>query len=332
MANKQLRDAKKAKKDEFYTQRQDIENELSHYIEHFKGKTVYCNCDDPEYSEFWKFFVRNFRPFGLKRLICTHYETDAKNYAYRIEINEGDAISLDMVPKRIPIQSNGDFRSQACIELLEQTDIVVTNPPFSLFREYVAQLMEYEKDFIILGSINAVTYKEVFPLLKDGKIWAGYSFNKTMEFIMPNTYELKGKGYVDDKGNKHGFVPGMAWYTNLDILKRHADLDLRGNYYSPELYPKYDNYDAIEVSKTGDIPCDYDGVMGVPVTFLDKHNPEQFEILGITDRDNKYGLTSKIYTKEDTPNYGDYNRRAVIRLSDGTLKSTYARILIRRRK
>lgn len=321
MANSNLNAAKKAKKDEFYTQRQDIENELSHYIEHFKGKAVYCNCDDPEYSEFWKFFVRNFKPFGLKRLICTHYETDEKNYAYRIEINEGDDISLDMVPEQIPIQSNGDFRSQACIDLLKEADIVVTNPPFSLFREYVAQLMEYGKKFLIIGSLNAITYKEIFPLLRSNQIWLGYM--KPKVFLQPDGTEKKF-------GN-------ILWYTNLDIPKRHVDLDLRGNYYSPELYPRYDNYDAIEVSKTGDIPCDYDGVMGVPITFLDKHNPEQFEILGMCENLDLYGLKTRVYTAQECRDryFELFGKKGVYDLNAAGVvngKKTYQRILIKRRK
>lgn len=278
-----LNKAKQAKKDEFYTRREDIENELCHYAEHFKDKVVYCNCDDPKESEFWQFFVRNFKPWGLKKLIATHYEPDEKNYSYSLEICEdtnGDG-KIDWLdePTIKQLPCNGDFRSDACIELLKEADIVVTNPPFSLFIKYVAQLMEYDKKFIILGNVNAVTYKEFFKLLKENKVWAGFGFNKTMEFIMPDDYELKGKAFIDNDGRKHGFVPSIAWYTNLDIKKRHETLDLRGNYYTPEKYPKYDNYDAIEVSKVSDIPCDYEGVMGVPVTFVDSFNPDQFEIL-----------------------------------------------------
>lgn len=280
MSNSNLQSAKKAKNDEFYTRREDIENELSHYSEHFKGKVVYCNCDDPEWSEFVKFFKRNFKAWGMKKLIATHYELDEKNYAYYLEYNEHQNDGMDDEPVIVPLQCNGDFRSDACVKLLEEADIVVTNPPFSLFREYVAQLMEYNKKFLILGSVNAVTYKEIFPLIKENKLWAGFCFNKTMEFIMPDTYELKGKAYVDENGKKHGFVPGIAWYTNMDIKKRHDVLDLRGNYYDAEKYPTYVNYNAIEVSKVNDIPCDYDGLMGVPITFMDRYNPEQFEIVG----------------------------------------------------
>ena len=264
-------------------------------------------------------------------MIATHYEPDEKNYAYKLELTEdtnGDG-RIDWLdkPTMTPIQCNGDFRSAICIELLKESDIVVTNPPFSLFREYLAQLMEYDKKFLILGNMNAVSYKEVFPLIKENKMWAGFSFNKTMEFIMPDTYELKGKAYIDENGRKHGFVAGISWFTNLEIEKRNDKLDLRGNYYDPEKYPEYDNYDAIDVSKVKDIPCDYAGMMGVPITFLDKYCPEQFEILGITQRnDDPYKL--KRYTTDEYKNANNLNTRATI-LVNGVLKSVYARILIR---
>lgn len=331
MAKVHLEAAKAAKNDEFYTRREDIEKELMHYKEHFRDKVVYCNCDDPTRSEFWQFFVRVFKDWGIKKLIATHYEPDEKNYAYKLELTEdtnGDG-RIDWLdkPTMTPIQCNGDFRSAICIELLKESDIVVTNPPFSLFREYLAQLMEYDKKFLILGNMNAVSYKEVFPLIKENKMWAGFSFNKTMEFIMPDTYELKGKAYIDENGRKHGFVAGISWFTNLEIEKRNDKLDLRGNYYDPEKYPEYDNYDAIDVSKVKDIPCDYAGMMGVPITFLDKYCPEQFEILGITQRnDDPYKL--KRYTTDEYKNANNLNTRATI-LVNGVLKSVYARILIR---
>ena len=282
MKNSNLAAAKRAKNDEFYTCREDIEVELAHYAESFRGKTVYCNCDDPDSSEFWRFFQRNFNAWGLKRLIATHYEPDAANYSYMLEMNPGDA--WDGTPVRKPIQSNGDFRSAACIELLEQADIVVTNPPFSLFREYVAQLMAYDKKFLIIGNINVITYKEIFPLIRSNQIWPGFNEKggtrkgNTLLFGVPDTYE--SKSLVVRDGKRYMQVSAW-WFTNLDHKKRHQPLDLRGVYYDPNKYPKYDNYDAIEVSKTADIPCDYDGVMGVPITFLDKYCPEQFEILGL---------------------------------------------------
>ena len=279
MKNSNLAAAKRAKKDEFYTCREDIENELRHYESQFRDKIVYCNCDDPDTSEFWKFFQRNFNAWGLKRLIATHYEPDAANYSYMIEMNPGDA--WDGAPVRKPIQSNGDFRSAACIELLEQADIVVTNPPFSLFREYVAQLMEYGKKFLIIGNINAVTYKEFFPLIKNNQVWIGPSIHSgDRKFYVPDDYPLEAAGCgIDSDGRRFIRVKGVRWFTNLDHKKRHEPLDLRGVYYDPDKYPKYDNYDAIEVSKTADIPCDYYEAMGVPITFLDKFCPEQFEII-----------------------------------------------------
>ena len=281
MKNSNLAAAKRAKNDEFYTCREDIEVELAHYAELFRGKTVYCNCDDPDSSEFWRFFQRNFNAWGLKRLIATHYEPDVANYSYMIEMNLGDA--WDGTPVRKPIQSNGDFRSAACIELLEQADIVVTNPPFSLFREYVAQLMEYDKKFLIIGNINVITYKEIFPLIKNNQIWPGFNEKggtrkgNTLLFGVPDTYE--SKSLVVRDGKRYMQVSAW-WFTNLDHKKRHQPLDLRGVYYDPDKYPRYDNYDAIEVSKTADIPCDYYEAMGVPITFLDKFCPEQFEIVG----------------------------------------------------
>ena len=295
MKNSNLAAAKRAKNDEFYTRREDIENELMHYSDHFAGKTVYCNCDDPDTSEFWKFFQRNFTAWGLKRLIATHYEPDAANYSYMIEMNPGDA--WDGTPVRKPIQSNGDFRSAACIDLLEQADIVVTNPPFSLFREYVAQLMEYKKKFLIIGNINAITYKEIFPLLKDNQMWTGFrSMNADMYFNVPEerknwlvANKKEGSAYKIVNGIVMGRLASACWFTNLDHKKRHEPLDLRGVYYkgNEDKYLTYDNYDAIEVSKTADIPCDYDGVMGVPITFLDKYCPEQFEIIGATESEGR---------------------------------------------
>ena len=278
MGNRNLNRAKNADNDEFYTTRGVIENELSHYKEFFKGKTVYCNCDDPEESEFWKFFMRVFFPWELKKVIATHYDPNEANFTYSLEIT-GDRFE----PKVTPLPCNGDFRSAACIELLKEADIVVTNPPFSLFREYVAQLVEYDKKFVIIGGLNAVKYKEIFPLIKAGKIWAGYTFNKTLEFIIPDHYELKGNGFIDAEGKKHGFVPGICWYTNLDISKRHTTIDLRGNYYRPELYVKYDNLDGIDVGDSTAIPCDYEGLMGVPISAFDKISEDQFEIVGCSD-------------------------------------------------
>ena len=523
--NINLHSAKAAKKDEFYTQMPDIENELRHYKKHFVGKTVFCNCDDPYESNFFKYFALNFRALGLKKLIATcydsspfagkqlslfdipHLNTKDEKHAYKAVItdipdsNNDGAIDIFDVQALLKYGNNvitllngdGDFRSEECIELLKEADVVVTNPAFSLFREYIAQLVKYDKKFLVIGNVNAITYKEIFPLIKEGKMWIGYKFNgKPMEFIVPDDYELKGNvnGYLPD-GRKYIGVGGTCWYTNLDIPKRHEDLILVEK-YSPEKYPKYDNYDAINVDKTADIPENYvpcwfncsaaeccswaqqkgmnaaaeaiceskcagnmgvpitfldkynpeqfdiikfrkgndgkdltyhknnatmsstdrqtdrqdysilqdhhsseenvteswecqspsstnttqnnsicleqqkakeqvshvacgslqseshnqlfleneninvssfvekcNGIIGVPITFLDKFNPTQFEILGITDRQNSSGLRTKKYTAEDTPRYNDLNARSVI-LSNGLYKQMYARILIRR--
>lgn len=263
-ANTNLHKAKTAKNDEFYTQLTDVSKELMHYKQHFKGKIVLCNCDDPTWSAFWKYFHLNFSALGLKKLISTHY--DKTEPTYKMEYTGGDDNDIE-VGVKTPLEGNGDFRNQECLDLLDEADIVVTNSPFSLFREYVAVLMKHKKKFIVIGSQNAITYKEFFPLLKDDKVWLGFMHPK--EFIQRN-------GTVKKFGN-------ICWFTNLDIKKRHEELILVKKYAGHEdEYPTYDNYDAIEVSKVADIPLDYAGVMGVPVTFLDKYSPDQFEILGLS--------------------------------------------------
>lgn len=283
MANKNLHAAKTAKNDEFYTQLPDIEKELYHYRDFFRGKVVFCNCDDPEYSNFWKYFQMNFFFLGLKKLISTHYEPGGQSY--KMEIIAADLPTGQIgIPAYVktPLEGDGDFRSEECIEILKEADVVVTNPPFSLFREYVAQLMEYDKKFIIIGNINAITYKEFFPLLKDDKVWIGPSIHSgDREFQVPQSYPLNAAGSrVDEKGNKFIRVKGVRWFTNVDVAVRHTQLDLYMRYHGNEdHFPKYDNYDAINVDKTCEIPEDYDGVMGVPITFLDKYCPEQFEIV-----------------------------------------------------
>lgn len=356
--NKALGRAKEAKKDEFYTQLADIESELKYYRVFFKGKTVFCNCDDPYESNFFKYFALHFNDLGLKKLIATSYgsspvagnefdmfeDRGQEQYisnarAYKVVMTElkdvtGDGAEdlndvRELIKHRIRyLNGDGDFRSPESIEMLKEADVVVTNPPFSLFREYVAQLMEYKKHFVIIGNQNAITYKEIFPLLKDNKIWLGYK-SGDMSFRVPSYFQPRPTRYwQDETGQKWRSMGNVCWYTNIDIEKRHEELILY-KHYSPEEYPRYDNYDAIEVSKTADIPMDYDGVMGVPITFLDKYSPEQFEILGITDRGNPYGLTTKVYGKE-TPHAGDLNRRGAI-LTDNGLKATYARLLIKRK-
>lgn len=283
--NKHLQNANKAKNDEFYTQLSDIEKELKHYKEHLQGKVVFCNCDDPEESHFWRYFSENFEFLGLKKLVSTHYETDKKSYKLEIiaDINgDGRINKLDTI--QTPLKQNGDFRSPECIEILKSCDIVVTNPPFSLFRQYVAQLFEYNKKFIIVGNQNAITYKEFFKLIKENKIWLGYGFSGGAAHFINKYYE----DYATAWDHKEWMirVSWVTWFTNIEIQKRHEDLILYKTYKGSENeYPKYDNYDAINVDKTKDIPKDYTGVMWVPITFLDKYNPEQFEILG-----NEYDL------------------------------------------
>ncbi len=357
--NKSLREASKAKKDEFYTQLSDIANELKHYKDHFRDKVVLCNCDDPYESNFFKYFALNFNYFGLKKLICTCWdgspisntelnlfneepaEDGRSHIAYKVELTEvkdmtGDGASgledvkaflLENPPTRL--KGNGDFRSQECIELLKEADIVVTNPPFSLFREYVAQLVEYEKKFIIIGHQNAITYKEIFPLIKENKMWLGYGFKGGAGHFISHYEDIAKAG-----DHKEGMirVSGVVWFTNLDTNKRHYPLDLY-KHYSPEEYPKYDNYDAIEVSKTAEIPMDYDGVMGVPISFLDKFCPEQFEIVGINtnDKDNLWGIKTKDYTIEDDKKYATLNASSTL-VNNGIYVATYARIFIRKKQ
>ncbi len=326
MANKNLRQAKKAKNDEFYTQLSDIEKELAHYKHHFKDKVVLCNCDDPRVSNFFHYFSYNFEALGLKKLITTCYKNqemdlfseNKSEHAIYLEY-DGDK-NGDRVPNPEEIgihllKGDGDFRSAECIELLKQADIVVTNPPFSLFREYVAQLVEYDKKFIIVGHQNAITYKECFKLIQENKMWLGYGFKGGAAHFINKHYE----DYAIAGDHKEGMirVSGVVWYTNIDHNKRHEDLILYKN-YTPEEYPKYDNYDAINVNKTKDIPMDYNGFMGVPITFLDKYNPEQFMMFGIMNT----GEINKGIRYENTP-----HGRPIV---NG--KEIYLRILIKNKK
>lgn len=337
--NKSLGEAKKAKKDEFYTQLTDIEKELRHYKEHFAGKTVLCNCDDPKVSNFFVYFVRNFHELGLKRLITTCYKNNQPDLfsmndcedAVWLDYQGGDDNNPDVAKVAAtarPLKGDGDFRSRECVELLKQADIVVTNPPFSLFREYVAQLMKYEKKFLIIGNQNALTYKEIFPLLMENKIWLGYGCGD-MAFKVPVDYEPREtRFWVDEDGQKWRSMGNACWYTNLEHKKRHEWLDLYKK-YTPEEYPKYDNYDAINVDKTADIPMDYEGLMGVPITFMDKYCPEQFEIIDIAKRGpGRWETRSKIYTAADYANYNDLNATPVL-IEDGVPRNTYPRILIK---
>lgn len=286
MAILQLDIAKKAKADEFYTQLVDVENELIYYKGQFKDKVVYCNCDNPHESNFFKYFVMNFNNLGIQKLIATNYKRQYAEEAYKAEIVEVDNVPIFEIEgifknpknKLTKLKGDGDFRSDECVELLKEADMVVTNPPFSLFREYVAQLMKYNKKFLIIGNLNARTYKEIFPLIKDNKIWSGY-FYGCMKFKVPDYYEPRATAYcVDENGQRWRSLGNICWYTNLDVPTRHKNITLYKK-YNPKEYPKYDNYDAIEVSKVANIPYDYEGVMGVPITFIDKYNPEQFEIV-----------------------------------------------------
>ena len=357
MANRSLSAAKEAKKDEFYTQLSDIENELRHYKEHFRNKTVLCNCDDPYESNFFKYFAMNFNYLGLKKLIATCYVSSPVMYTqlslfddmeqtftepinpnkkpYKVEITEvadenGDgAFDLEDIKHLLKNKKNvckilkgdGDFRSDECIELLKEADIVVTNPPFSLFREYVAKLMEHNKKFIIIGNQNAITYKEIFPLLKDNKMWLGNGFRGNVGFF-ESPYEDRAKSSQHKEGLIR--VSGVMWFTNLDIAKRHEDLILYKP-YTPDEYPHYDNYDAINIDKTADIPCDYYGVMGVPITFLDKYNPEQFIVEGMAAGNSR--ATGFNFNVPYTPHPNDRGGCGVI---NGN--RVYARILIRRKE
>lgn len=346
MANKNLNAAKTAKKDEFYTQLTDIERELQHYLPHFRDKVVLCNCDDPYESNFFKYFALRFNQLGLKKLICTCYngspvqgnelqldfgfeDERPRKPAYKVEItevkdlNNDGAVDLSDVRYLLENGKNvlttlktGDFRDPECIELLKEADIVVTNPPFSLFREYLALLIEYDKRFLIVGSQNNVTYKEVFPLLMHNQIWLGYK-SGDMSFKVPEDYEPRETRYwQDETGQKWRSLGNICWFTNLDHNKRHEELDLVCR-YSPEEYPQYDNYDAINIKKVEDIPYDYEGAMGVPITFLDKYSPEQFEILNANDYRKNESVPLKAH--------------GLIKDKEGAIhgKPTYVRILIR---
>lgn len=311
MGNKNLHMAKRKKNDEFYTQLSDIENELQYYKKYFKNKIVFCNCDDPEQSNFWQYFARNFEHLQLKKLIATHFDPDKPSYKLELlrledggdQNDDGRIDHLDTI--KTPLIQNGDFRSPECIEILKQADIVITNPPFSLFREYVAQLVEYKKKFLIIGNMNAITYKEIFPLIRDNKTWLGCS-GMGMKFLTLEG-ELKNMGFA-------------CWFTNLSHKKRNQELILYKSYKENKTdYPKYDNYDAIEVSKTKDIPKDYYGAMGVPISFLDKYCPVQFEILGNSNvRGEREHLMNKVKSATDCTYING--------------KPQYARILIKRKK
>jgi hypothetical protein len=354
--NRTLSNAKAAPHDEFYTQLADIANELRHYKDHLRGKVVLCNCDDPFESNFFKYFALNFNTYGLKKLICTSYhhspivggqlpliemeglKPEGKE-PYAVEINEVPDVNndgaIDMVDVKHLLQHDantsrplkgdgtfgaGDFRSAQCIEILKQANVVITNPPFSLFREYVAQLVEHEKQFVVIGHMNAVHYKEIFNLIKEGKIWLGYTH--PVAFVVPDHYEMRSvRSWRDANGTNWRSLGNACWFTNMDVPKRHEERALYRK-YNPVEYPTYDNFDAIEVSKVDDIPADYDGSMGVPDTFLDKFNPEQFELIGIP-----FGNLGKSLGVRK-----NYRGRTDIAITvDGRSRCPYSRIIIRRK-
>ena len=362
MANSNLSAAKRAKNDEFYTQYGDIEAEMNAYVEFnpdvFRGKTVLLPCDDPEWSNFTKYFASNFTRFGLKKLISTSYAKSAgsamltdietgsplfdagkhgecgKLFVLEADADRSGAVDMDDVQFYGYLDGDGDFRSEEVTALRDEADIIVTNPPFSLFREFVAWLMEADKKFVILGNVNAVTYKEFFPLIKEGKVWPGTMFNKTMVFAMPDSYETK----IDERdasGRKQGRVPAIAWYTNIDHVKRHEPLlldtmehNLKFNKklrkklekdFGAVEYPHYDNYDAIEIPFTGAIPSDYAGVMGVPITFLDKYSPDQFEIVGFAGGWNgQSDLITRKYPAKQMQHDKNGRVHTVGKMNDGT--------------
>lgn len=360
--NDNLHKAKDAKNDEFYTRIEDVAEELRHYKKHFAGKVVFCNCDDPTWSAFWRYFHLNFAELGLKKLISTHY--DRTEPTYKMEYEGGDDNNVE-VGVKTPLEDNGDFRNKECLDLLDECDIVVTNPPFSLFREYVGTLMERGIKFIIWGNNNAITYKEFFPLLKENRVWLGYTANKTCAFRVAEGYRFDEKLTAQyNDGFKYGKVPAISVFTNLDIQKRHEKLILWQRYYDDdgnplpdveERYPRYDNYMAINVDRVANIPVDYEGVMGVPITFLDKYNPEQFEIVGMlqSSTDEQAGIPNLRYyndfkeMRQDMTFTGASGRKAngnpVVKgkplkgnflynqATDEYVHSVYARIVIRRK-
>ena len=307
--NRSLHAARATKQDEFYTQLGDIEKELKHYAKHFRGKSVLCNCDDPRVSNFFHYFTHNFDRLGLKKLVTTCYQSGNADLFSTHDAPRGLHLEYTGNPKGNPVpdpndvgirelNGDGDFRSPECVALLEEADVVVTNPPFSLFREYVGQLVEHDKKFLIIGDGNKITYKGIFPLIEENRIWLGYTH--PVAFRVPDHYEMrKVRSWRDEDDNNWRSLGNACWFTNLDIAKRHENLPLF-RHFDPEKNTKYDNYDAIEVSAYKDIPCDFADVMGVPITFLEHYNPDQFEIVGTlesSDPDNPY--RTRWYSAQD---------------------------------
>lgn len=365
-ANKNLHKASREKKDEFYTQLGDIEKELKHYKDQFRNKVVYCNCDDPFESNFFKYFAANFNELKLQKLITTSYsgspitgqqlslleveglKPEGKE-PFKIVINEvpdadaDGAISLTDVEWLLKNNANtssslkdgGDFRSKECIELLKESDIVVTNPPFSLFREYLSQLTEYNKEFLIIGNTNAMTYREVFKLFQENKIRTGYTnFNVGMFFVVPDDWDKFH--HIDKQGNKIARVSTSCWFTSLEVEKHKEDITLYKK-YSPEEYPEYENFNAINVNKYTDIPCDYNGFMGVPITFLDKYNPEQFEIIGLGISNSGLEIGVKPYKREHKKYRKEVQKRGAVdgdlyMMEKGIVKVPYARVVVKNKR
>ena len=334
MANKDLNKAKAAKKDEFYTRLEDIELELKHYRHHFKGKKVLCNCDDPRCSNFFRYFTLNFEVLGLKKVIATCYKNQdvdlfsqhtcekAVYQIYEGDKNHNRKVDNEEIEVKY-LEGDGDFRSKECVALLKEADIVVTNPPFSLFRDFVALLVQYNKQFLIIGSQNAIKYKEIFPLIQANKIWLG-TRSGNMEFTVPNDSEPRAtRFWIDKNGQKWRSLGNICWFTNLEHDKRHEELPLFKK-YTPQEYPTYINFNAIEVSKVGDIPCDYDGLMGVPITFMDKYNPDQFEIIGMSlDLADMSIIRERLGRNDGGPTFYIEKNGKLVRL--------YDRIVIRRK-
>jgi len=339
-SNKNLHKASKEKKDEFYTQLADIEKELRHYKDQFRGKVVFCNCDDPRESNFVKYFSMNYEHLKLKMLLATHYKEAnlfTQEPPYKLEYS-GDKNGNRMPdPEEFITEmiGTGDFRSQECIDLLKKADIVVTNPPFSMFREFVAQLLEYDKKYLIIGNTNAMTYREIFKLFKEDKIRTGYTnFNVGMYFIVPDDWEKFH--HIDENGKKIARVSTSCWFTNLEVEKHKNNITLYKK-YNPEEYPKYENYSAINVNKYTDIPYDYAGYMGVPITFLDRYNPKQFEIIGLGISNSGLEIGVKPYKKEHKKYRKEIQKRGAVdgdlyMITNGIVDVPYARVIIKNKK
>ena len=349
MANLNLRQARKNKKDEFYTQLTDIEKELVNYKKYFKNKTVYCNCDDPRVSNFFHYFSYNFEKLQLKKLIATCYknnkidlfsthDTEKAIYLeYEGDKNENRIPDLDEIGIK-NLNGDGDFRSEECMSLLKKADIIVTNPPYSLFREYLEQLIEFKKKFIVIGPLTATAYRDIFKLIRDNKVWLGPSISSgDREFGVPDDYPLKAAGYrVDDEGKKYIRVKGVRWFTNLDHKKRHEEIILFKKYKKSE-YPKFENYNAINIDKTKEIPMDYKGHMGVPITFLDKYNPDQFEIIGLGISSSGTEIGVKPYKKGHKEYRKNIQKRGAVNgdlyfVKNGVVDVPYSRIIIKNKK